>query len=92
MEGDNAAGFKKGESVTFIPYFYCGECVACRSDKTNCCASIKVCGLHIDGEISFSTLLLLQGNGLSFDELALVEPISHIVYPLIRLKNSFNLG
>ncbi|WP_069658726.1 zinc-binding alcohol dehydrogenase family protein [Arcticibacter eurypsychrophilus] len=80
IEGDNATGFTKGESVTFIPYFNCGECVACRSGKPNCCASIKVCGVHIDGGmaeyLSVPSYSLIHGNGLSFDELALVEPLS----------------
>ena len=26
----DAAGFSVGEAVTFIPYFYCGKCVACK--------------------------------------------------------------
>ena len=46
---NGAAGFGKGEAVTIIPYFNCGQCIACRSGKPNCCASIKVCGVHIDG-------------------------------------------
>src|SRR5512145_1664693 len=41
--------FKKGDIVTFIPYFNCGTCIACRSGKPNCCAALKVCGVHIDG-------------------------------------------
>src|SRR3982750_3637594 len=41
--------FSNGEAVTFIPYFNCGVCIACRMGKPNCCTSIKVCGVHIDG-------------------------------------------
>src|SRR5881392_973133 len=37
----DAEGFSIGEAVTFIPYFYCGECIACRMGKQNCCANIK---------------------------------------------------
>src|SRR6478609_3728485 len=29
VEADNAPGFSIGEAVTFIPYFYCGKCIAC---------------------------------------------------------------
>src|SRR5690606_24549250 len=72
--------FKKGEAITIIPYFYCGECIACRSGKENCCTSINVCGVHIDGAmaeyISVPTYSLVHGEGLSFDELALVEPLA----------------
>ncbi len=80
MEFDNAPGFEVGEAVTFIPYFYCGHCVACRSGKPNCCANIKVCGVHVDGGmveyLSVPSYSLVHGEGLSFDELALVEPLA----------------
>ncbi|HWJ28146.1 MAG TPA: alcohol dehydrogenase catalytic domain-containing protein, partial [Flavisolibacter sp.] len=48
IKGD-AEGFKEGDAVTFIPYFNCGECIACRSNKPNCCSRIQVCGVHING-------------------------------------------
>src|SRR5689334_148823 len=32
-----APGFTEGEAVTFIPYFNCGVCIACRMGKPNCC-------------------------------------------------------
>jgi 2-desacetyl-2-hydroxyethyl bacteriochlorophyllide A dehydrogenase len=80
FEFDGADGFEKGESVTFIPYFNCGECIACRSAKPNCCTDIKVCGVHVDGGmaeyLSVPSRTLIHGEGLSFDELALVEPLA----------------
>lgn len=76
----DAADFAVGEAVTFIPYFYCGECIACRMDKPNCCASIKVCGVHVDGGmreyLNIPSYALVHGEGLSYDELALVEPLA----------------
>ena len=76
----DAEGFSPGEAVTFIPYFYCGQCIACRMGKPNCCVSIKVCGVHIDGGmreyLSVPSYSLVHGEGLSFDELALVEPLA----------------
>src|ERR1043165_6280581 len=75
-----AVGFKPGEPVTIIPYFNCGTCIACRSGKPNCCTNIKVCGVHVDGGMReylvVPTYSLLHGEGLSFDELALVEPLA----------------
>jgi len=72
--------FTAGEAVTFIPYFNCGTCIACRLGKPNCCTSIKVCGVHIDGGmaeyLSVPSYSLVHGNGLSYDELALVEPLA----------------
>ena len=80
VEADNAPGFSIGEAVTFIPYFYCGVCIACRSGKPNCCANIKVCGVHQHGGmveyLSVPSYSLVHGEGLSFDELALVEPLA----------------
>lgn len=80
VEFDNAPGFKAGEIVSFIPYFNCGNCVACRMGKTNCCSSLQVCGVHIDGGmteyLSVPSISLLHGAGLSLEELALVEPLA----------------
>lgn len=80
IEADQATGFEKGERVTFIPYFNCGTCIACRSGKPNCCTSIRVAGVHIDGGmaeyVSVPSYSLIHGEGLSFEELALVEPLA----------------
>jgi len=77
---DGAPGFEINEKVTFIPYFSCGNCIACRSGNTNCCVNIKVCGVHIDGGMAEYLMVpsnsLLHGQGLNFDELALVEPLA----------------
>jgi 2-desacetyl-2-hydroxyethyl bacteriochlorophyllide A dehydrogenase len=80
IEFDNAPGFKIGEQATFIPYLNCGKCIACRNSKPNCCVNLKVCGVHINGGmveyLSVPSYSLVHGNGLSYDELALVEPLS----------------
>ena len=80
VDPNGAPGFTKGEIVTFIPYFNCGVCIACRSGKPNCCAKINVCGVHVDGGmaeyLNVPTYSLVHGDGLSYDELALVEPLA----------------
>ena len=80
IEMDGAPGFSVGEAVTFIPYFNCGNCIACLTGKPNCCTDIKVFGVHIDGGmseyVSVPSYSLVHGEGLSFDELALVEMLS----------------
>jgi 2-desacetyl-2-hydroxyethyl bacteriochlorophyllide A dehydrogenase len=80
VEFDNAPGFELGEAVSFLPYFNCGKCIACRNDKPNCCRNLQVCGVHVDGGmveyLSVPSSCLLHGQGLSFDELALVEPLA----------------
>ncbi len=79
VEGD-AEGFVAGEPVTFIPYFNCGTCIACRTGKPNCCVQLKVCGVHQHGGmveyLSVPSYSLVHGAGLSFEELALVEPLA----------------
>ena len=80
VEYDGDGDFKAGDSVTIIPYFYCGKCIACRNGKTNCCTNLKVSGVHIDGGMSeylrVPSYSLVHSDGLSYDELALVEPLS----------------
>jgi 2-desacetyl-2-hydroxyethyl bacteriochlorophyllide A dehydrogenase len=80
IEFDNAPGFAVGEMVTFIPYFNCGACIACRTGKPNCCVNIKVCGVHIDGGmveyLRVPSYSLVHGGNLTYDELALIEPLA----------------
>jgi 2-desacetyl-2-hydroxyethyl bacteriochlorophyllide A dehydrogenase len=79
-ETDIDSGFKKDELVTIIPYFNCGTCIACRAGKPNCCATLQVCGVHIDGGmaefLSVPTYSLVHAEELGPDSLALVEPLS----------------
>ena len=80
IETGGATGFEVGEAVCIIPYFNCGTCIACRSGKPNCCSSIKVCGVHIDGGFaeyfSVPTYSLLKSGGLDYDSLCLIEPLA----------------
>lgn len=80
LEFDNAPGFEAGEAVTFIPYYNCDRCIACRAGKSNCCVNLQVCGVHVDGGmvefLSVPSAALIHGQGLSFDELALLEPFA----------------
>jgi 2-desacetyl-2-hydroxyethyl bacteriochlorophyllide A dehydrogenase len=77
---DQAPGFQPGEAVTLMPYYSCGHCISCRSGKPNCCTTLKVCGVHIDGGmveyLSIPSKFLVHGRGLSHDQLALVEPLA----------------
>ena len=48
--------------------------------KPNCCSSIQVSGVHIDGGmveyLSVPSYSLVHGEGLSYDQLAMVEPLA----------------
>ena len=76
----DATGFAVGEAVTVIPYLNCGHCIACRRGLTNCCANIAVCGVHVDGVLAAYFRVPdenpIHGNGLSADQLALIEPLA----------------
>jgi 2-desacetyl-2-hydroxyethyl bacteriochlorophyllide A dehydrogenase len=80
--------FSPGELATIIPYFNCAGCDACTAGKPNCCESLQVFGVHIDGGmreyICVEDRYILLGNGLSADELALVEPLSIAAHGLRR--------
>lgn len=98
IEFDDAPGFEKGETVSFIPYFNCGKCIACKSGLPNCCAAIKVCGVHIDGGfaeyLQVPSYSLLHADGLSVDELVLAEPLAigaHSIQRAAVKKNEFVL-
>lgn len=73
-------GLRPGEAVTVIPYFACGDCTACRKGRTNCCATLRVFGVHVDGGlreyITVPAASVVTGDGLGPDELALVEPLA----------------
>jgi len=80
VDADTVDGFVPGESVTFIPYLSCKECIACRTGKPNCCVNLKVYGVHIDGGmsdyLSVPVDLLIKNQDLNYDQLALIEPLA----------------
>lgn len=80
--------FQIGEYVTLIPYKSCGRCVACKRGKDNCCVSMQVLGVHIDGGMTEYMVapnkLIIKGQGLDLDELALVEPFAISAHAIRR--------
>lgn len=84
--------FSKDEFVTIIPYNSCGECIACRRGKTNCCVSMRVLGVHMDGGMADFLVvpneLLIKSSGLDLDELAMVEPLAISAHAVRRANVS----
>jgi 2-desacetyl-2-hydroxyethyl bacteriochlorophyllide A dehydrogenase len=78
--GDNSDGLKAGDQVSIIPYLHCGQCIACRHGKTNCCTAMKVLGVHVDGGmrelLSVPVSNLIKADGLTLDQAAVLEPLS----------------
>ena len=70
-------GISTGTFCAVEPYFYCGNCVACKKGRTNCCKKMVVMGVHEDGGMREKMLLpaakLLPSQSLPLEHLALVE-------------------
>lgn len=68
-----------GDLCAVNPYLACGECIACRRGKTNCCIQLKVLGVHTDGGMREEMILpaqhLYPSKQLSLEELALIETL-----------------
>ncbi len=79
VRGD-AEGFSQGDKVTVIPYFTKGVDIASRMGKPNCSSDMRVLGVHIDGAMAEYIVVpshaLRKQDGLEFDDLVLVEPLS----------------
>ncbi len=84
--GAGANGIKIGDKVSVEPYLNCGVCQPCQNGKTNCCESLKVLGVHIDGGMAEYLKVpvnkLHKSDILGYEQLALVETLgigSHAV-------------
>ena len=77
---ENDKGLKVGDIVTCNPYFNCGECYSCKRGYVNCCTDNQTMGVQRDGAfceyIAMPVERIFKGNGLSAEELALIEPFS----------------
>jgi threonine dehydrogenase-like Zn-dependent dehydrogenase len=78
--GANAKGLSAGDQCALEPYLNCGNCSACRRGKTNCCKNLRLLGVHIDGgmlgALTVPISKLHKSEGLTLDQLALVETLS----------------
>jgi len=69
--------FTTGDPVAVLPYLECGECIACRAGRTNCCVRLNVLGVHSDGGMCEYLAVpadhLVRTDDLEWDQMALVE-------------------
>ncbi len=76
---ENGSGLRAGDRCAVEPYLSCGACRACRKGKPNCCERLQVLGVHTDGGmrecLAVPVERLHKSERLSFDQLALVEPL-----------------
>ena len=78
--GEDVMGIQAGDHCAVEPYINCGQCVACRRGKPNCCSNLKVLGVHTDGgmrgEFTLPARKLHSSRILTMDQLALVETLA----------------
>lgn len=69
-----------GDRCAVEPYLNCGQCIACRRGKPNCCETLRVLGVHQDGGmrefLHVPIHKLHPSRQLSFEQLALVETLA----------------
>ena len=77
--GAGVTAVQPGDRCAVEPYLSCGRCPACRGGKTNCCETLQVLGVHVDGgwreEILVPAAKLHRSATLTFEQLALVETL-----------------
>ncbi len=69
--------FAAGDLVVVNPYMSCGKCRACLAGKPNCCESLSVLGVHVDGglraRIPIPAGNLYPADGLNERSASMVE-------------------
>ena len=77
--GEGVSNVRPGDRCSVEPYMNCGSCYACRKGNTNCCETLEVIGVMIDGGLCERFLVradkLHTSSKLSFEQLALVETL-----------------
>ena len=78
--GVPAGRLREGMLVTVVPYTACGRCPSCRRGRSNACRDNQTLGVQREGALTERIAVpwthVLDAEGLSLAELALVEPLS----------------
>ena len=84
--GESVADFSEGDRVTFDSTIYCGQCFYCRKGLVNLCDNRRVLGVspkEYRQHGAFAEyvavperILYRMPDGLSFEQAAMVEPVS----------------
>lgn len=93
--GSRVKNFKIGDRVVGEHVISCGVCHYCLNGKPNLCPDSKIIGLHRSGALAEylaipADLIYKIPDSLSFDEAALIEPLSIAFYAV--QKAGFLLG
>ncbi|MCA9129450.1 MAG: zinc-binding alcohol dehydrogenase family protein [Planctomycetales bacterium] len=78
--GEGVTNVQPGDRCSVEPYMNCGHCFACRKGNGNCCDSLNVIGVMVDGGLREQFLIradkLHTSRQLSYEQLALVETLA----------------
>jgi L-gulonate 5-dehydrogenase len=79
--GPNVQGLRRGALVVVEPFLGCGQCYPCRIGKSNCCAQLRIIGIHQPGGFAESVLtpashIHLVPDGLSATSASFAEPVA----------------
>jgi threonine dehydrogenase-like Zn-dependent dehydrogenase len=88
--GERVQGFAPGDRITFDSTIYCGRCHFCRQGRINLCDNRRVLGVSCDDYRQNGALAEFVAvpshiayhlpEGVSFEQAALVEPVSIAVH------------
>lgn len=89
IDPDNKKGLKIGDKVLIDPYLYCGHCYPCSVGRTNCCAELKVLGVHVDGGMAEyfchpDDMLIRMPDDLDWTLAAMAEPLTISLHGIHR--------
>lgn len=88
--GEGVTNVETGDRCAIEPYLNCGECIACRRGKGNCCVRMQVLGVHIDGGLREEVIVpankLHRSATLSYEQLALVETLAIGAHAVARAQ------
>ena len=87
--GENPKNLKVGDCVVVDPYLYCGHCYPCSINRTNCCESLNVLGVHVDGGMAEyflhpADMLIPLPAGIPWELAPLSEPLTIALHALHR--------
>jgi 2-desacetyl-2-hydroxyethyl bacteriochlorophyllide A dehydrogenase len=79
--GAGVAGLAVGAKVAVEPFIGCGKCYPCRVGKSNCCANLRIIGVHVPG--GYAEYLTAPAShihpipdGLSLFDATFAEPVA----------------
>jgi (R,R)-butanediol dehydrogenase/meso-butanediol dehydrogenase/diacetyl reductase len=87
--GEGVTGFRVGERVSGVGYYYCGECYVCRQGLYNLCVNQGFTGLSTDGCMAESFVIPAYAcyplpDGVSDEAGALIEPLAVSLHAVRR--------